>query len=245
MGSVVSQLNQCIAAVSELWRHYRANPTPEGGHSLRFLVVGKIGVGKTTLITKWLDVNVPPARQQIGATSLVTVEKEGVTLRVYDTRGLNDPDIEDETAIAEILQQTEERVDLILFCISMKGRPSVDEVDIMKNLTKIFPEGKSLWKKTIFILTFANEVELTPRANETWAQQFSEKVREYEQRLRHLLETKVDISPNVARAVPVLPAGFDKNLLPGSPHDDWRDCLWKKAISLTEKMNPKKTTAET
>ena len=195
-------------------------------NSLRFLVVGNTGVGKAALITNWKQ-----------------VKPEQLKIVFYVTKGLNSPDVEKEGVIAEVLQRTEGRVDLMLFCISMKARPSADEVDIMKNLTKAFPDGMELWKKTIFVLTFANEVELTPRSNEPWGQQFSEKVREYEQRLRHLLETKVDISPDVARAVPVLPAGFDKKLLPGSPHDDWRDCLWKKAISLTEKMNP--TAAET
>ena len=198
MGSVLSRLRQCAIAVSEWWVHFRANPNPESGRSLRIVVVGKVGVGKTALITNWLGVNMPPARQQKRAVSLVTAVKEGVTLWVYDTRGLNDPDIEDEEAITEILNQTQQPVDLMLFCISMKARTSADEVDVMKKLTNGFTEGKSIWKKTVFVLTFANEVELTPSASGSWVQQFSEKIREYEQRLHHLLETKVDISPDVA-----------------------------------------------
>lgn len=168
--------------------------------SIHILVIGPTGAGKSTLIIELVGKYVAKTSNYI---HLMTREvkrhvviKNGIRVIITDTPGFNNVDMEDDDILHAALECSED-IDLLLFCLRMTDRFNIYRKREMEKITNIF--GKHIWKKGLFVLTFANE--------------FDEK--DYFSKL-HAWETEIreKVYPTVAAKVPIVPAGFKKAQLP-------------------------------
>ena len=136
---------------------------------LRVMVCGLGGAGKSTLVNTLLqlegdDEQLAIAGKRGKATTLVVskhekITKSGIKVCFFDTPSLDDPDLDDDEIVARMEKETEKKLDIVFYCLSLAGSARVQGGDIkaMKLLTQAF--GSRIWKKTVIVLTFANRLE--------------------------------------------------------------------------------------
>ena len=148
-----------------------------------------------------------------------------MTITVFDTPGLADATGNDE----EYLRKIKERVthfDLFLFCTEMTSkRFRTDDLETIKKLTEAL--GEKLWEHALVVLTFANEVPLSPTKKTDDvpdATAFNDRVLAFKKAInKHLVAIGV---PDITAAnVPFTPAGeLDDPRLPD--REDWLTAFW-------------------
>ena len=152
---------------------------------------------------------------------------------MFDTPGLADATGNDE----EYLRKIKERVthfDLFLFCTEMTSkRFRTDDLETIKKLTEAL--GEKLWEHALVVLTFANEVPLSPTKKTDDvpdATAFNDRVLAFKKAInKHLVAIGV---PDITAAnVPFTPAGeLDDPRLPD--REDWLTAFW---ISAFKRIN--------
>ncbi|XP_022809669.1 translocase of chloroplast 34, chloroplastic-like [Stylophora pistillata] len=145
------------AHISELFREYYKK-------DLTILVMGKFGVGKSSLVNAIVGKPVAVSEALSVYQNCVSEAKqylckvvEGIDVLVWDSPGLQDGEEKDDLYLADVQQRTKE-IDVIIYCLRMDdARFYPADKRAIKNLTGVF--GKQLWKHTVIALTFANEVQ--------------------------------------------------------------------------------------
>ena len=190
----------------------------DASQSLTIVVIGKMGVGKSSLFNGILGKEVAP--EGLGPESYTqavvpyTKEINNVTVTVIDTPGLQDPDIEDEVIFEQIRKVTgDSGVDLVLFCLKMSDRFTRGDQEMIQRTDEIFQ--RSIWNNTLLVLTFANEIKVDN------AQEFEQLLQSWKDRLVKTLQKHAGLSPDDAKEIPVVPAGYEEPDLPYC--EGWRD----------------------
>ena len=131
-----------------------------GKPELHIAVVGKTGAGKTALASAVVTDKSGSSGSFgpfPGTTELVAVKKcelNGVSIYVYDTRGLCDGSVSIKE-VTEALQQQcpADKLDLVIACFKWSDR--LDDTN-----KRVFPAinelGSNIWKKTVIALTFCD-----------------------------------------------------------------------------------------
>ena len=180
--------------------------------SIRILTTGKAGAGKSTIVNALVGMDVAKTGDDVVSVTeeveTIVRAKNGIRVYISDTAGLRSFDMEDEDVLHEAL----ENIDLFLFCLKMTERIDRYHIDEMKAITNRF--GEDIWKKGLFVLTFANKIS----ENE----HFSSKLHQWEGEIRKRL--KKMINPGVAEEIPIVPAGFREPQLPDRP--SWVSEFW-------------------
>ena len=227
-----------------------ADPEPErrgsGGHGpLVLVVLGKSGVGKSTLINNFLELQDPnkcEANDGASTTTRAVERKENTRkdkmIQMFDTPGLGGVDSSDTKKVLKcVSKETNKQADAVLYCVSMHPASHIDssDVKIVKQITSAF--GTDLWRHTILCLTFANTCkpendEVYKSRVDSYAQQFQKALREanvFDVQVQSVFSTR----PEKRATVPVIPVGYDpKKQLPLSK--DWSDQLLKEILSKSE-----------
>ena len=141
-----------------------------------------------------------------------TEDINGVEVTVIDTPGFSDPDKTDRDIIQEVSKESDD-IDLVLFCVRMDRRMQNADYRIMRKLTRAF--GKSIWERTLFVLTFANKVH---------AATFARIRAEWDVLLRKYACTKGEIPADIVQNIPVVVAGDEEDSLPGCK--SWSSVFW-------------------
>ena len=200
-----------------------------GSKSIRILVTGKTGTGKSALINGIIGVNVSKEGGLLNPTTF-EVEKHnrtarGVRMLVYDSPGLQDG-TENEKAYILDMEKKCKKVDLVLYTVRMSDqRVNVGDVEAMKKLTIAF--GKEFWGRAMFVMTFANEVRDPNNPDDDTSNQvfFEQRLKTWKEKLPKVMN-ELNVTKKIAKGIPVVPAGYYKNAhLPGRRY--WFSQFWR------------------
>lgn len=148
-----------------------SNKLMESETSLGIMLLGKPGIGKSTLVNALVGSEVA----EVSPTG--SIETEGftkalkkydfplnkATINIWDTPGLLDPTIDTQKILSDVKDQCK-NIDLYLFCIDMSQTrflPGNTVSEMIKEINKTV--GSSIWKKTLIILVQANVVIIKNR----------------------------------------------------------------------------------
>lgn len=207
-----------------------------GGRPMVLVVLGKSGVGKSTLINNFLELEDKNKCEANDGASTTTREvkmkdniKQEITIQMVDTPGLGGVDsMNVKRVLRGISDETNKQADAVLYCVSMHPASHIDssDVKIVKRLTSAF--GTNIWRHTILCLTFANNCgpendEVYKSRIESYAQQFQKVLRQanvFDVQVQSVFSSR----PEKGEAIPVIPVGYDpKKQLPLS--QNWSDQL--------------------
>lgn len=148
-----------------------------------------------------------------------------MNITVFDTPGLADATGNDEEYLKKMKEDVSD-LDLLLFCTEMNTkRFRTDDLETMKKLTLTF--GPELWDHAVVVLTFANEVPVSPSSK---TKDMSEKdifVNRFSGFKRKIKEVLIQLNVPEAAAinVPFVPAGDS-----GEPRlpdrENWLTAFW-------------------
>ena len=241
-GSIASDLDRNITQALTEWTH-RSN-------SVRILVSGKTGIGKSTLINGIVGQNVAGCGTRLKAkTDRVqghTFQYNDVDVTIYDTPGLCDRSENQAKYVAEIQEHCKD-IDLFIYCFQMSAtRILAGDADstALKILTQAL--GESIWKNGMIVLTFANQAVsiLKPKCRterKSISELFSQRNFKICEKIRTILQTEIHLQQNMVENVTIIPAGHvNTPLLPrisdrqveGEFH--WLSYLWLKAFHNTK-----------
>ena len=211
----------------------------------RILVTGKMGSGKTAFIRGITDSFLPSADTLLPHTTVVTPHEsfhEGSNCIFYDTPGLKD-DAEssnDYEYLTEMVRKNGEP-HLVIFAVKMDDYVfQEDDVEAIANISAAF--GWRIWKKAMFILTFANMVHKVGQAPGSVDNKlhFSNSYDRHHMDIVEALKHN-NVEKEVINNIAVVPVGLIS--VPKIPADrrgvSWIDNFWKEAFKILKK--PKKT----
>ena len=132
--------------------------------SISIFLTGKTGSGKSTLVNTLVGQSVAKEGDDLdpmtAEVTCYTREQDGITLKIWDSPGLQDGTGREERYIADMKAKCK-NIDLYLLCINISdlGRFNSDcsEIKAIKKLSETF--GSSMWDNATIALTFANEIE--------------------------------------------------------------------------------------
>ena len=214
------------------------------------LVAGKMGTGKTTLVrglcgngSDETTQNVPakPKQESLGADTKRVTPYNYVYKRInftfVDTPGLKD--VLNNARDHKYLMQMQEP-DVLIFTMKMNDIEfHDDDIDTIKDISNAF--GWKVWKKAIFLLTFANFV-VDPDIPEGKGKRghyvfYNRRRDNFALKVTETLEN-LSTESDVANDMPVLPVGLVRQ--PYIPSDErktvsWVDEFWDKILEILTK----------
>lgn len=211
------------------------------------VTAGKSGVGKSTMINNFLELERDEecltgddADATTTEVKLCEKRKNGLLLKLIDTPGVGGIRKADtKNVLKQLSILTEGRADILLYCISLhsSAKPDAGDVEIIKMLNSAF--GYEVWKHTILVLTFANlkkskSKELYRTLIEGYATHFQNalraaKVKKVE--VKSVFSENADELKEVIPAVPVSEKPHDQEL-PLGKH--WSDMLLVEILNHSE-----------
>ena len=211
--------------------------------TVRILVTGKTGTGKSTLINALFGEKV--AEEGHSKNRETTEVKEhrrlanGIPLIVLDSPGLQDGLKHEEEYMEDMVNKCKE-LDLVLYTMRMDDkRISEDDKRAMMQITSGF--GVDFWKKTMIVLTFANTIK-DPRIDPGLVDRkkdedfLNTELQTWQNDLPKVL-LKLNISSDIVDRIPIVPAGYYKvRDLPGRQY--WFGQFWMSALNRMKESGP-------
>ena len=205
----------------------------EGEKKLTFMVAGKTGAGKSTLINSFLGLRDPTQNSDVedaergaveGDTGLPTTsevesfsnKKNGIIIEVWDTPGFEDRgENPSERIFAQMITRIRENLDLMVFCMKFEtgGRVEESHRRIMTDITRIFKP--SIWENAVIVMTMVNRMD-TIRTEDAYRDGHKKKLENIENELKRILK-EIGVPEDVADSVPFVTAGKEREVL---PHED-------------------------
>ena len=215
--------------------------------AVSFLVTGKTGTGKSTLINGLIGDEVAKVGDTLDPETMKVkgfpIKMHDISFVIYDSPGLQDG-LKNELEYLKDIERTCKGVDLVLYTIKMtETRLDESEISAMHKLTCAF--GAEFWDHTMIVLTFANVVQAiyTGESNENLEEYFEKKLNMWKKKLPTVLKDMqskpctngeiIKIPSATINRIPILPAGHpNQPHLPG--HKYWFSKVWETSILLLD-----------
>ena len=170
---------------------------PQKGLWVRMLVVGKTGIGKSTLINnifgKTLAQSGSKLESETKTVEVISDSINGTEVDICDTPGFRDGQDKDDEYMDVIIKNCS-NPDVILFCIRMdETRWTDDYKATILGLTNAL--GKSIWNNTVLVLTFADKCYFNVTRELEWKEAF------YKQLI------SIGVNEDVADRIPIVMSG--------------------------------------
>ena len=201
--------------------------------SVKILVLGRTGSGKSTLINNILGTKIASVgHTSYPETTTVSVHQgvvHRVSVTVCDTPGLGDASGKEEEYMKEIKASCDDP-DLVIFCRSMDNtRWQTDDENAIKTVTDIL--GVKIWEHSVLVLTFADRlVDNLPGPESKAVEVFKQKRSELEQLFKKALNKRSKALQN--KKIPsAVSAKGHRHSIPGV--DDWMTNLMITCLAAT------------
>ncbi|XP_065178087.1 uncharacterized protein LOC135808788 [Sycon ciliatum] len=204
----------------------------------KFMVIGKTGEGKSTLINSLVGQNVRRTSQVKSCTDRLglvqPIRVNGVEVSIYDTQGVQDGVVSDETVFKSIRGKS---IHLMVVCVSLNGRAELK--DCQTTIATITRElGIQIWERAVVALTQANRVATALQVEQKYGihrESYRDIVAEFQRVIRSYIRTSPDMDSRYVSAetlghVPFLTTGLyvdgyeSLRELPDTP--DWISRFW-------------------
>jgi ABC-type dipeptide/oligopeptide/nickel transport system ATPase subunit len=214
--------------------------------SLRIVIFGKTGAGKSSLINTLFEEQMAKEGNTLYAetkvvssyTKMITLTVNDVHVTLWDTPGFKDPFSDGEETIKNIRDNCDiHDIDLFVYCIRFdQTRLGQDDVDCIRDITKAF--GDKIWKRALFTLTFANQAKIPPSSKiQNIQEYFQSREREWREGLHQLLKMNVNVGEipvGKIDSIPVVATGYRDLPLPDGRNwfaHFWEACLLQVKIA--------------
>lgn len=202
----------------------------QGKDSMKILVIGKTGVGKSSLINSLCGKPVAEESDIDKGTHHVEVFREKVNsidVEFWDSPGLHDAEEREKEYLQEIVDNCADP-DLILYCTKLTDtRVTEEDCATICEFTRVF--GTDFWSNAVFVLTFANDV--MPRSGRDDPAKkkafYIEKTEKLAKKLQQTLRNKAKLPTAIVREMPFVPVGYwteELQYLPDGTH--WFSGFW-------------------
>ena len=186
-----------------------------------------MGTGRTTLI-RGLKENYVAEDDHLRLHTLKVTpynyDHGGLNFILFDTPGLKGSinSCNDYEYLKDMVAKNGEP-DLLIFAVKMSDAFRDDDADAIGNISNAF--GWKIWKKAMFVLTFANEVPPEGHFDEIYGEHYS-----------HIVEALRSnrVHEDVINSISVVPVGLVSQLkIPSDKRGvSWIDELWEEALKV-------------
>ena len=219
-------------------------PLSKKPESLTIFVVGKTGVGKSSLINSLLGEDIARVSDGVHPANHEPIEKCsgtfcGVPTVFYDTRGLGDPKFDYRRLTKKMKETIAEHGDRYLIFICQRFIDRLDDsVELFAAaIAKQFRRNYNIWKKSILVLTQANSFKYKHRPVSMEEEQISAIDAEKLKILIIMQEWSINfkrclidngVPVEIIEGMPVCPAAIDEEEI--ALYESWKEKLMEICI---------------
>lgn len=196
---------------------------------------------KSTLINRLLqlkpDENWAEEGRRGGATTSVISKYErtmehGAKVCLFDTPGFDDVDMSNEEIIVMMEKETEKKLDMVFYCISLDGPARVQRSDVQAITIMTQAFSSEIWTKAVIVLTFANKLEKKVN-NEA---KYKETTKNLQVKVQ---QVDSQVSDVIIGQLPIVTAGYTEPIFKyetegGKKVGGWDNRLFLKALQQVE-----------